>query len=58
MERVLRPLREMGARTEGSYLPTTIHGGNLNGICFVNETASAQVKSAILLAGLRATGGA
>jgi 3-phosphoshikimate 1-carboxyvinyltransferase len=57
MERVLRPLREMGARTDGSHLLATIHGGNLNGISFVNETASAQVKSAILLAGLRATGG-
>jgi 3-phosphoshikimate 1-carboxyvinyltransferase len=57
IERVLRPLREMGARAEGSHLPTTIQGGNLNGISFVNETASAQVKSAILLAGLRATGG-
>ncbi|HLL59336.1 MAG TPA: 3-phosphoshikimate 1-carboxyvinyltransferase, partial [Allosphingosinicella sp.] len=56
MERVLRPLREMGAPAEGSHLPTTIQGGNLNGISFVNETASAQVKSAVLLAGLRATG--
>jgi 3-phosphoshikimate 1-carboxyvinyltransferase len=56
MERVLQPLREMGARTEGCQLPTTIHGGNLRGISFVNETASAQVKSAILLAGLRAAG--
>jgi 3-phosphoshikimate 1-carboxyvinyltransferase len=56
MERVLAPLRAMGARTEGSTLPVTIHGGNLHGISFVNEKASAQVKSAILLAGLGASG--
>lgn len=56
MERVLSPLRQMGARTEGSRLPVTIGGGNLKGVRFVNEKASAQVKSAILLAGLRASG--
>ena len=56
MERVLGPLRSMGARTEGSKLPVTIRGGDLHGIKFVNEKASAQVKSAILLAGLRAQG--
>jgi 3-phosphoshikimate 1-carboxyvinyltransferase len=56
MERVTAPLRAMGARTEGTTLPVTIHGGNLHGIRFVNEKASAQVKSAILLAGLGADG--
>ena len=56
MERVLTPLRAMGARTEGSTLPVTIHGGDLHGVSFVNEKASAQVKSAILLAGLKADG--
>jgi 3-phosphoshikimate 1-carboxyvinyltransferase len=56
MERVLAPLRAMGARTEGRTLPATIHGGGLRGIRFVNEKSSAQVKSAILLAGLRASG--
>jgi len=56
MERVLAPLRDMGARTNGSTLPVTIEGGSLHGISFVNEKASAQVKSAILLAGLRASG--
>lgn len=56
MERVLSPLRAMGARTEGSKLPVMIHGGNLRGIRFVNDKASAQVKSAILLAGLKAQG--
>lgn len=56
MSRVLDPLREMGARAGGSTLPVTIHGGGLGGISFVNEKASAQVKSAILLAGLHSDG--
>lgn len=56
MERVLAPLRQMGARTEGSTLPVTIRGGGLGGISFLNARASAQVKSAILLAGLGAQG--
>jgi 3-phosphoshikimate 1-carboxyvinyltransferase len=56
MERVLAPLRMLGARTEGCTLPVTVHGGNLRSIRFVNEKASAQVKSAILFAGLRAAG--
>jgi 3-phosphoshikimate 1-carboxyvinyltransferase len=56
MARVTDPLRSMGAKAEGSTLPVTIRGGSLHGISFVNEKASAQVKSAILLAGLRADG--
>ncbi|MBV9526800.1 3-phosphoshikimate 1-carboxyvinyltransferase [Sphingomonas sp.] len=56
MERVAAPLRAMGARTEGDRLPVTIRGGNLRGMRFVNDKASAQVKSAILLAGLGADG--
>ena len=56
MERVLAPLRAMGARTTGSTLPVTVEGGDLHGIDFVNDKASAQVKSAILFAGLRASG--
>jgi 3-phosphoshikimate 1-carboxyvinyltransferase len=56
MERVLGPLREMGARTEGSMLPVTVHGGELRGIQYDNVKSSAQVKTAILLAGLRAAG--
>ncbi len=56
MERVLAPLRAMGARTQSSVLPVTIWGGELRGISFVNEKASAQVKSAILFAGLHAAG--
>lgn len=55
MERVLAPLRQMGAKTTGSSLPVTIRGGGLRGIRFVNSHASAQVKSAILLAGLGTT---
>src|SRR5206468_10675868 len=56
MGRVLEPLRAMGALADGSNLPLTIRGGQLRGIRFVNEKASAQVKSAVLLAGLRASG--
>lgn len=53
MKRVTGPLSEMGARFDGGdRLPITIHGGGLGGIDFENATASAQVKSAILLAGL------
>ncbi len=56
MDRVLGPLCAMGARASGTTLPVTLHGGGLSGIRFVNEPALAQVKSAILLAGLRADG--
>ena len=57
MARVTQPLAHMGARFEGGdRLPLTLHGGALGGIEWVNEPASAQVKSAILLAGLRAQG--
>lgn len=57
MERVAAPLRLMGARIEGGpTLPMTVGGGALWGLHFVNEAASAQVKSAVLLAGLRAEG--
>ena len=57
MARVTAPLARMGARFEGGdRLPITLHGGRLGGIDWVNEPASAQVKSAILLAGLRAQG--
>ena len=59
MNRVLDPLREMGAdaeASEGGRLPVTVRGQKLRGISFLNTRASAQVKSAILLAGLRADG--
>ncbi|MBX3561781.1 MAG: 3-phosphoshikimate 1-carboxyvinyltransferase [Sphingomonas sp.] len=53
MGRVTAPLEAMGAWFEGGdRLPLTVHGGGLGGIRFENATASAQVKSAILLAGL------
>ena len=56
MERVASPLLQMGATIEGSQAPLRIRGGELEGIDFVSPVASAQVKSAVLLAGLRARG--
>jgi 3-phosphoshikimate 1-carboxyvinyltransferase len=58
MERVAEPLRRMGAQietTEG-HLPMTIAGGPLAAIDYQLPVASAQVKSAVLLAGLGAEG--
>ena len=53
MRRVTAPLERMGARFDGGDgLPITVHGGALGGIEFVNVPASAQVKSALLLAGI------
>lgn len=59
MERVLKPLRDMGVTAEtapGGRLPVTIRGGKLKAIRYAPPEASAQVKSAVLLAGLRAEG--
>jgi 3-phosphoshikimate 1-carboxyvinyltransferase len=60
MRRVIGPLRQMGAkidgRKDGEYTPLSIRGGDLQGISYQSPVASAQVKSAILLAGLRAKG--
>ena len=59
MERVAKPLREMGARieTDDGHPPVRIAGGaRLHGINYRMPVASAQVKSALLLAGLRAEG--
>jgi 3-phosphoshikimate 1-carboxyvinyltransferase len=59
MERVAKPLREMGAdvRTHNGTPPVEIGGGRrLRGIEYTMPVASAQVKSAILLAGLYAEG--
>ncbi|WP_265528042.1 3-phosphoshikimate 1-carboxyvinyltransferase [Sphingomicrobium marinum] len=54
MERVIRPLTRMGAKFEGGdTLPVTLHGAQLGGIDHESAVASAQVKTAILLAGLR-----
>ncbi|HET9398366.1 MAG TPA: 3-phosphoshikimate 1-carboxyvinyltransferase [Sphingomicrobium sp.] len=53
MRRVTAPLGRMGAKIEGDdRLPITVEGTQLGGIKFQNVPASAQVKSAILLAGL------
>jgi 3-phosphoshikimate 1-carboxyvinyltransferase len=58
MERVARPLRAMGAQvdTADGRPPLTIRGGGLKGIAWDLPVASAQVKTAILLAGLQADG--
>jgi 3-phosphoshikimate 1-carboxyvinyltransferase len=59
MQRVVAPLAAMGARieAEGGRPPLRIHAKNvLHGIEYTAEVASAQVKSAILLAGLYAQG--
>ena len=59
MERAARPLREMGAAidTEDGHPPVRIRGGaKLQGIRYEMPVASAQVKSAVLLAGLYAEG--
>jgi 3-phosphoshikimate 1-carboxyvinyltransferase len=58
VERVAAPLRAMGARIEttGGRPPMTIEGGPLTGRAHTLEVASAQVKTAILLAGLQADG--
>ncbi|MCL1699004.1 3-phosphoshikimate 1-carboxyvinyltransferase [Lysinibacillus sp. Bpr_S20] len=60
MRRVIDPLRQMGAhitgRADGQYTPLAIQGTALQAIDYHMPVASAQVKSAILLAGLRAKG--
>jgi 3-phosphoshikimate 1-carboxyvinyltransferase len=60
MRRVIDPLAKMGATIdahEGGLPPLRIHGGRaLRGIAYELPVASAQVKSAVLLAGLRASG--
>ncbi len=58
-ERVAEPLRRMGARIETTdgHAPVRIEGADLHGITYELPVASAQVKSAILLAGLYAQDG-
>ena len=59
MKRVITPLRQMGADIRGrddNFPPLEIHGGKLHAIHYKMPMASAQVKSAILLAGLFAEG--
>ncbi len=60
MDRVAEPLGLMGARIEGRgprcQPPLLVRGGTLHGIDWTSKVASAQVKSAIILAGLSAEG--
>lgn len=60
MNRVTKPLKQMGALIEGNdsgnKVPLHIQGGRTKGIHYPSPIASAQVKSAILLAGLKAEG--
>jgi len=59
-ERIAEPLRQMGARVETTdgHSPVVIEGAALTPIRYQPPMASAQVKSAVLLAGLLAEGGA
>lgn len=60
MRRVTEPLKRMGAQIKGrenaNYAPLTIRGGRLHAIDFDNKLSSAQVKSALLFAGMFADG--
>jgi len=60
MGRIVKPLREMGAkiagRKGGEFAPLAITGSRLHGIAYDSPVASAQVKSCLLLAGLYAEG--
>lgn len=60
MGRITDPLREMGAkiwgRDSGTRAPLAVLGRRLTGIKWISQVASAQVKSAVLIAGLLAQG--
>ena len=60
MLRIVSPLRQMGAsidgRDHGNLAPLTVRGADLAGIDLETSVASAQVKTAVLLAGLKASG--
>jgi 3-phosphoshikimate 1-carboxyvinyltransferase len=58
MRRVIQPLERMGARIDATdgHAPLTIHGARLHAITHEPDVPSAQVKSAVLLAGLHAEG--
>ena len=60
MGRVVKPLTQMGAEISGrandTLAPLVFHGGSLSGINYEMPVASAQLKSCLLLAGLRAEG--
>lgn len=58
MKRIIEPLQAMGARIQSlrgnNCAPLQINASHLHGICYDSKVASAQVKSAVLLAGLYA----
>jgi 3-phosphoshikimate 1-carboxyvinyltransferase len=58
MERIRKPLTQMGAKIDliEGHAPITIHGGPLQAIDFDTQIPSAQVKTAVLFAGLQANG--
>ena len=56
MRRVADPLRSMGASIEGDFPPLHVTGRQLVGIDYQSPVASGQIKSCLLLAGLRAYG--
>jgi 3-phosphoshikimate 1-carboxyvinyltransferase len=58
MERIRKPLGQMGAKLDliDGHAPMTIYGGPLHAIDFDTPIPSAQVKTAVLFAGLQATG--
>jgi 3-phosphoshikimate 1-carboxyvinyltransferase len=58
MRRVIEPLAQMGARIDSTdgCAPLTVHGSRLHAIAYRPRVPSAQVKSAVLLAGLHAEG--
>ena len=56
MKRVCEPLRLMGAEIDGDYCPLHITGKEINGIDYHMSVASAQVKTAIILAAMYANG--
>jgi 3-phosphoshikimate 1-carboxyvinyltransferase len=59
MKRIMLPLRQMGAEisgSEGDRPPLHIRGGKLHAIEYITPVSSAQVKSAVLFAGLLAEG--
>src|SRR5580704_8962705 len=58
MERIRKPLGQMGAKLDliDGHAPITIYGGPLHAIDFDTPIPSAQVKTAVLFAGLQATG--
>lgn len=56
MGRVTKPLALMGANIENEYCPLVVHGSKLHGMDYQMTVASAQVKTALILAGLYADG--